>query len=383
MTLRAAIMALALISLFGSSAGAQKKIALVVGNAAYLHTAPLLNPLNDARDMAAQLAGLGFKVILGTDLDKLTFDLKIKEFAEVLEHTDVGLFFYAGHGLQAKGGNYLVPTDAKLNAERDLDFEAVKLDFILSQMEREAKTNIIFLDACRNNPLARNLARTMGTRGVDENNGLAPVRSGLGTFIAFATQPGAVAADGAGRNSPFSAALKKRLASSGVSLSDIMIDVRNEVVQETKGAQVPWDHSALRGRIYLKGQQPENLILPPPQRTVPLWLRGSWQGEVRGLNDRNLGDIRTLWVVEIRSDGTGFGVWATRPDGVGSPDASMKLVGDELVVTTIYKSKITLRQSKNAGLLEGTFRTASGRSLKISLKRRPDLDLVARTPRAP
>ena len=119
--------------------------------------------------------------------------------------------------MQVKGANFLVAIDAKLEAEGDLDFETLRVDAVLSHMEREAKTNIVFLDACRNNPLARNLARTMGTRGVGEDNGLAPVASALGTFIAFATQPGNVASDGTGRNSPFSAALKKHIPAPGMS----------------------------------------------------------------------------------------------------------------------------------------------------------------------
>jgi uncharacterized caspase-like protein len=121
-----------------SPAAAETRIALVVGNAAYEHAGVLANPLNDARDVAAALNQLGFKVILGTDLDKRSLDLKVREFARALEGANVGLFFYAGHGLQAKGVNYLLATDAKLEAERDLDFETVKLDLVLTHMERES-----------------------------------------------------------------------------------------------------------------------------------------------------------------------------------------------------------------------------------------------------
>ena len=245
---------------------AQKRVALIVGNGAYQHASALANPRNDAQDIAAALSDLGFQVIAGIDLDKRGFDQKVREFSGALEGADVGLFFYAGHGLQVKGANYLVATDAKLDAERDLDFEAVKVDFVLSIMEREAKTNIVFLDACRNNPLARNLARAMGTRGVGENNGLAQIKSealGLGTFIAFATQPGNVANDGSGRNSPFSAALKKHIVAPSVTISDLMIDVRNDVIKETNSTQVPWDHSALQGRFYFNAAK----LTPPPTST--------------------------------------------------------------------------------------------------------------------
>jgi peptide/nickel transport system substrate-binding protein len=235
-----------------SPANADRRVALVVGNAGYIHTPGLENPINDARDVASALGELGFQVILGTNLDKRGFEQKIREFAKTLAGADVGLFFYSGHGLQVNGQNYLVAIDAKLEAERDLDFEATQVDFVLRNMEREVKTNIVFLDACRNNPLARNLARSMGTRAAAIDRGFAPLASGLGTFVAFATQPGAVAADGSGRNSPFTAALTKYVRTPGLSLTDLMVEVRREVVVASNGAQVPWDHSALQGRFFFK-----------------------------------------------------------------------------------------------------------------------------------
>ena len=184
-----------------------------MGNSAYVHANPLPNPVNDAGDMAKALTEVGFEVILGLDLDKPAFDAKVRDFARALEKADVAVFFYAGHGLQASGRNYLVPVDASLQVERDLDFEAVSVDFVLKQMEidREGKTNVVFLDACRDNPLARNLARSMGTRSAAIGQGLAQVQTGVGTFIAYSTQPGNVALDGQGRNSPFTAALTKSL----------------------------------------------------------------------------------------------------------------------------------------------------------------------------
>jgi caspase domain-containing protein len=254
-----------LLAMLPSMAQAERRVALVIGNSAYKHAGELPNPRNDATDIAGALKALKFEVIEGRDLDRAAMERKLREFARALEGSDVGLFFYAGHGLQAKGVNYLLGTDAKLEAERDLEFETLKLETVLTHMEREAKTNIVFLDACRNNPLARNLARTMGTRGVNENNGLAPVASGLGTFVAFATQPGNVASDGADRNSPFSAALKKHIAEPGLALSDLMIQVRKEVVEATKSMQVPWDHSALQGRFYFN----ITINVLPPQPAPP------------------------------------------------------------------------------------------------------------------
>ena len=244
--------AVAIIMLQIAPSWAQKRVALVVGNADYVHAGKLANPKNDATDMAANLKSLGFDVILGTDLDKRGLDGKVREFARALETGDAGVFFYAGHGLQVAGQNYIIPVDAKLESERDLDFETVRLDFVLHQMElnRDTKTNIVFLDACRDNPLARNLARSMGTRSTSVGHGLAQVDAGVGTFVAFSTQPGNVALDGSGRNSPFASALTKRIKEPGRNLNAIMIDVRRDVLAATSGKQVPWDHSALTGDFF-------------------------------------------------------------------------------------------------------------------------------------
>src|SRR5262245_58164582 len=153
--------------------------------------------------------------------------------------------------MQVGGSNYLVPVDAELANTAALDFEMVRLDLVQRTMERETATNVLFLDACRDNPLARNLARAMGTRSTDIGRGLAAAESGVGTLISFSTQPGNVALDGSGRNSPYAAALVKGLAAPGEDLSAMLIGVRNEVMAATHNRQVPWEHSALRARLYL------------------------------------------------------------------------------------------------------------------------------------
>lgn len=246
--------------LAAASASAEKRIAFIVGNAAYQHATVLANPANDASDMAAALRELDFHVMLGIDLTKREFDELTRTFSQALADADTALFFYAGHGLQVSGRNYLVPVDAQLKSERDLDFDAVSLDFLLKQMElgRDNKTNIVFLDACRDNPLARNLARTMGTRSASVGQGLAEVQTGVGTFVAYSTQPGNVALDGSGRNSPFTAALAKTVKEPGKNLTAVMIDVRKQVLTETGGKQVPWDHSALVGEFFFRGGTPSN-----------------------------------------------------------------------------------------------------------------------------
>src|SRR5271165_309131 len=229
---------LVLASLFAAqAASAGKRVALVIGNAKYTYAGTLANPVNDASDMAAALKGAGFTVIAGYDLDKPALEKKIREFASALSGADTGVFFYAGHGLQVAGTNYIVPVDAELSTADALEFEMIKLDSVQRIMENAAKTNILFLDACRNNPLARNLARALGTRGSTIGSGLAPAESGIGTLISFSTQPGNVAQDGSGRNSPYTGPLVKRIATPGEDILSVLTAVRNEVLAATGNKQ--------------------------------------------------------------------------------------------------------------------------------------------------
>lgn len=240
--------------LFSSSAWADKRVALVVGNSKYAEVPQLPNPDNDATAIASALTSAGFEVILGLDLDQRGFESKVRDFSQLIADADVAAFFYAGHGLQVSGRNYLIPIDAHLENERDLDFATISFDLVLKQMElgRETKTSIVFLDACRNNPFVRSLARSMGTRSVSVGQGLAQVDTGVGTFIAYSTQPNNVALDGNGPNSPFTTALAKHMREPNRDLTSVMIEVRKDVLAATGGKQVPWDHSALTGEFYFQ-----------------------------------------------------------------------------------------------------------------------------------
>jgi uncharacterized caspase-like protein/Tfp pilus assembly protein PilF len=256
-----------LLLLVSPVAHADKRVALVIGNSAYRPQGELTNPRNDATDVAAALKGHGFQVIEGLDLDKVALDRKIRDFAAALVGADVGLFFYAGHGLQVSGNNHIIPVDAELMTESALDFETVRLDLVQKTMERAAATNILIVDACRNNPFTRNLERAMGTRSAAIGRGLAPVEAGFGTLISFSTQPGAVAADGRGRNSPFTGSLVKHLLSSNEEIMSLLLDVRVDVLRETNRKQVPWEHTALTSRFYFKaGANPT----PPPYTPNPV-----------------------------------------------------------------------------------------------------------------
>jgi len=245
----AAAMVLGLV--FADPALAAERVALVIGNAACRHTLPLHNPRHDATDMADALKSLDFDVIEGLDLDKTGFSEKLREFARAARGAEATLFFYAGHGLQVGGENYLVPIDAKLAEEMDLRLETFELAAFMSQMQ--SNTRLVFLDACRDNPWVRSLAHSMGpSRSAAIGRGLRRVESAGGALIAYATQPENVAEDGKGRNSPFTGALLTRIATPGLSAHDLLISVTDAVVTGTGGAQQPWTHSLLRKPFYFK-----------------------------------------------------------------------------------------------------------------------------------
>jgi uncharacterized caspase-like protein len=229
---------------------ADKRVALVIGNSAYENVPRLTNPSNDASDIAAKLRALGFEVVEGIDLGKRDMEKRIRTFAESLSGADVGLFYYAGHGLQVDQRNFLAPVDAQLKSESDLDFEAVQLDLVLKNMVRNAATSIVFLDACRDNPLAANLAQV--GRSLDVGRGLARVEAAASMMIVYATEPGKVALDGTGRNSPFTAALLRHIDTEGASIGDVMITVRNDVLSATSGKQRPFESASLTGQFFFK-----------------------------------------------------------------------------------------------------------------------------------
>jgi tetratricopeptide (TPR) repeat protein len=228
-----------------------RRVALVIGNGRYQHAAQLPNPPNDAADIAQALRKLGFDVVEGRDLGKREMEDKIREFGRKLERADLALLFYAGHGMQVAGRNYLVPVDAKLERAGDLSLDTIEVGQILAQMEAEKRVNLVFLDACRDNPLARSFSRSLGTRSTSVGSGLAAIQSAVGTLIAYATQPENVALDGDGRNSPFTAALLKHMATPSLEISALMKRVRADVIAATHEKQVPWDHSSLVGDVIL------------------------------------------------------------------------------------------------------------------------------------
>jgi formylglycine-generating enzyme required for sulfatase activity len=243
---------------------AQKRIALVVGNTSYVHVPRLANPGNDARLMAETLAGLGFALVGGgaqLDLDKAGLDRAVKAFGQQLQGAEVGLFYYAGHGVQVRGANYLVPIGANPTREADVDFELLDANVVLRQMEGAGtRLNLMILDACRNNPFGGR-----GLRSADA--GLAQMRAPEGTLISFATQPGNVAHDGRDGNSPYSKALAQTIRKPGLDIFRTFNEVGLAVSSATGGAQQPWvSLSPIKGEFYFAGLPPS---AAPPSVASP------------------------------------------------------------------------------------------------------------------
>jgi len=270
-------------------AAAQERVALVIGNGKYANANVLPNPPNDARAVAKALGQIGFDVTLGVDLTRVEMEDRLRVFLRKTAGAKIALMFYAGHGMQVDGRNYLIPVDAKLEAASDLNFETVKLDEILDNLNDPARASIIILDACRDNPLARSFARTLGaTRSAAVPGGLAAYSSvGTGTLIAFATAPGQTALDGDGSNSPFTTGLIKYLNTPGLEVRQMLTRVRADVLAATRNRQMPWDNSSLAGDVYLAGPTMNPQPIPPPPG--PAADEIAW-GFVQGTTD--IGQLR-------------------------------------------------------------------------------------------
>ncbi len=236
---------------FPKNGFAAKRVALVIGNSNY-RDAPLRNPANDASDIAAALKRLNFNVVLIKNASERDMKRAIRSFGQSLSAAEVRLFYYAGHGMQVRGTNYLIPLGAEVRAEDEVEYEAVDAGLVLSKMRSSSPgVNIILLDACRNNPFARSFRS--GSRG------LARMDAPTGTIIAYATAPGGVAADGSGRNGLFTKHLLKHIERKGMALDDVLRRVRKGVAQETSSKQVPWASESLLTEVFLCGPSGEML----------------------------------------------------------------------------------------------------------------------------
>jgi TPR repeat protein len=243
-------------------AWAEKRIALVIGNAAYQSYGTLANPAQDVAAVAETLRAADFEVVEAVDFAHPDLERTVREFLGRLEGADVSLVYYSGHAVQVGGRNYIIPIDAKLESELDLDFEAIDLDTIMKFMQGSSKVRLVFLDACRNNPFAGRPFSTAGeqTRSV-ATRGLARIDAGVGTLIAFSTEPGNVALDGkSGGLSPFTSAFVTHALTPAIDIRQMLTAVRNDVIASTEGKQVPWENSSLVTDFFFVPKRPPPIV---------------------------------------------------------------------------------------------------------------------------
>lgn len=238
-----------------------RRVALVIGNGGYQNFRGLPNAPNDARVIGSSLRQLGFEVTEGIDLDAASMQKATDDFLRSAVRAQIALLFYAGHGVQVAGRNYLVPVDLQLRNGVNPVTSMTDVDGILAGLDDQVRTNILILDACRNDPLPHQTASAAPDRGIEIAGGLAAPSTpasgtirGAGTLIAFATAPGRVALDGEGSNSPFSSALSRHIGAKGLEVQQMLTRVRADVVAQTRGEQVPWSNSSLLGEVYLGGK---------------------------------------------------------------------------------------------------------------------------------
>jgi tetratricopeptide (TPR) repeat protein len=231
----------------------EQRLALLIGNSNYTHGGSLPNPVNDVRAMAKVLEGLGFTVMKYEDCSQKNMKQAMDKFGRKLKGKNVGLFFYSGHGFQVNGYNYLLPIDAKLESEHDAEYDCVRAGRILAKMEAAgSKTNIVILDACRDNPFTRSWRR--GTEG----SGLAFMNAPSGSLIAYSTAPGKTALDGRGINSPYTSALLKNIDTPNITVLQMFQRVRSTVMKQSDKKQIPWESTSLRGDFYFNENEEIN-----------------------------------------------------------------------------------------------------------------------------
>jgi hypothetical protein len=340
---------------------AERRVALVIGNANYTHVPSLENPVNDARIMADTLRAVGFKLVGDApqiNLDDASFRRAVQSFGNELQGADVALFYFAGHGVQVRGGNYLVPVAANPVREADVDFEMIDVSVVLRQMESAgAGLNLVILDACRNNPF--------GARGLRSSaSGLAQMQAPQGTLISFATQPGNVALDGKDSNSPYTRALVQAIKKPGLDIFRTFNEVGLAVASSTGGAQQPWfSLSPIKGEFFFSGRSEEigvlkEVDLPEPAASALTRSRFSQSISWAGLKSRFLTDEAEAKALKLSQ-----GAYVTEVADDGPAKVAGIEVGD--VVTQVGTVAI-----RNPLILAGIFRdTKPGTSLNLTFHR--------------
>jgi hypothetical protein len=227
------------------TAGSEKRLALVIGNAKYLHSPELSNPVNDARAIRDALQSVGFDVFEFEDASQAQMKMAIDNFGAKLKQYSIGLFFYAGHGIQSKGANFLIPVDANIQSEQQIEYDCVQADRVLGFMEAAgSKINIVILDACRNNPFERSWSRAI------DGGGLAFMNAPTGSLIAYSTSPGRTASDGSGSNGLYTSALLENIKKPDIDILKMFMNVRRTVKEKSGEKQIPWESTSLTNDFF-------------------------------------------------------------------------------------------------------------------------------------
>ncbi|MFZ5731781.1 MAG: caspase family protein [Pseudomonadota bacterium] len=293
------LIALLFLTLSGGQAAADKRVALVIGNSGYQHAGRLANPVNDADAITATFRQAGFDVVESRrDLKVNDMRRALRDFSDMARDSDVAVIYYAGHGIEVDGNNYVLPVDALLERDADVYDEALALERLLVTIEPARKLRLIILDACRDNPFAKTMKRVLGTRAV--TRGFAKVEpASPNTLVAFAAKAGSTAADGDGRNSPFTAALVRHIATPGLDLRKAFGFVRDEVMQQTSNRQEPFVYGSLGGN--------DVALVPAPAVAAPASPAATVLADVR--RDYELAErvgTREAWELFIATYPSGF-----------------------------------------------------------------------------
>jgi hypothetical protein len=302
--------------LAGATPAEARRVALIIANAQYVNAPMLTNPLADAKLIETSLRRAGFdNVQTRTNLGKAAFEAELRAFGNRAEGADVALFYYAGHGIEAGGQNYLIPTDAKLQRDRDLDIEATRLETVL-QVVSSARMRLIILDACRNNPFEASMQRSIRTRAV--SRGLAEIEPEGETLVVYSAKAGSTAADGDGANSPFATALARRLPQPGLEIGLLFRSVRDDVLAATGRTQEPFTYGSLSGQAFYfrAAGMDANTTAPTPQQqsqpqvnVAPRASSSPAQGDVQPQQTAGPPDLATMlegvWYGDVISDSKG------------------------------------------------------------------------------
>jgi hypothetical protein len=245
------------------TSGGDKRLALVIGNSKYINSAPLANPVNDARAIKDALQKVGFDVYEYENLNQSQIKQAIDNFGTKLKLYSIGLFFYAGHGIQSKGSNYLIPVDANIQSEQQIEYDCVQADRVLGLMEAAgSKINIVILDACRNNPFERSWSRAL------EGTGLAFMNAPTGSLIAYSTSPGRTASDGEGSNGLYTTALLDNIKTPNITILQMFQNVRRTVSDKSYKQQIPWESTSLTNDFF---------FVNPAVSRGPNEIKASWK----------------------------------------------------------------------------------------------------------